>query len=429
MKTSSERRGKVTGALRAVPYMGVIYVVAEAVKRGFVNGHPDWCNLGQGQPEVGEMDGAPERIATVELEPGDHAYGPIEGTPELREAVAAHYNRLYRRGKGSQYTAANVCIAQGGRPALTRAFAALGDQNIGFQLPDYTAYEDLFNLVMSRVTPIPLRAHEEDGFCILPDRLDEAARDAGLGAYLVSNPCNPTGNAVQGEDLERLVAVARKRRMTLLLDEFYSHFHYTPDGEPAAGPISAAPYIEDVEKDPVLLFDGLTKSYRYPGWRVGWILGPASMIENLARAGSALDGGPSRIAQRAALKALEPAQADQETQALREGFAIKRNLMLRELESMGVRFAHPGCSTFYLWGSLEGLPKPFDDAMTFFQRALERKVMTVPGEFFDVDPGGRRAGRSPYKKWMRFSFGPPRDNVELGLRRLRDMLDGRRNGS
>jgi len=47
------------GALREVPYMGVIFVVAEAVKLGFRNGHHDWCNLGQGQPEVGEMAGAP----------------------------------------------------------------------------------------------------------------------------------------------------------------------------------------------------------------------------------------------------------------------------------------------------------------------------------------------------------------------------------
>ena len=86
------------GAFRNVPYMGVIFVVAEAVKRGFWNGHPDWSNLGQGQPEVGELPGAPPRIDTVSLAPGDHAYGPLEGTPELRESVAAHTNRLFRAG-------------------------------------------------------------------------------------------------------------------------------------------------------------------------------------------------------------------------------------------------------------------------------------------------------------------------------------------
>ena len=107
------------GALREVPYMGVIFVVAEAMKLGFVNGHPDWCNLGQGQPEVGEIAGAPPRLASVEIEPEDHAYGPLGGTPEMRAVVAAHYNRLYREGKRSKYTADNVCISGGGRANFT----------------------------------------------------------------------------------------------------------------------------------------------------------------------------------------------------------------------------------------------------------------------------------------------------------------------
>jgi aspartate/methionine/tyrosine aminotransferase len=411
------------GALRAVPYMGVIFVVAEAHKRGFTNGHPDWCNLGQGQPEVGPMRGAPERIDAVEIRPEDHAYGPLEGTPELRERVAEHYNRLYRRGKRSQYTAANVAVAQGGRLALTRAMAALGPVNVGYQLPDYTAYEDMFNLHLDRVTPIPIRAREADGFTLPVERLEEVVDEAGLQAFVLSNPCNPTGNVIQGAELERLVALGRRRGVTLLLDEFYSHFLYTPDGKPGAGPISGAPFVEDVERDPVLLFDGLTKSYRYPGWRVGWVVGPSAMVEALARTASAIDGGPSRIAQRAAIAALEPERADRETTALRDVFCEKRNLIVERLEALGVRFARRPESTFYAWGSLEGLPEPFDDAMTFFWRALDHKVMTVPGAFFDVDPGKRRGGRSPYARWMRFSFGPPIDNLRLGLDRLEAMLE------
>src|SRR6185503_7695601 len=84
-----------TNALREIPYMGVIYVVAEAMKLGFWNGNPDWCNLGQGQPEVGEIEGAPPRISEIQMAPSDHAYGPIGGTDALRQAIAEHYNRLY----------------------------------------------------------------------------------------------------------------------------------------------------------------------------------------------------------------------------------------------------------------------------------------------------------------------------------------------
>ncbi|MCC7011397.1 MAG: pyridoxal phosphate-dependent aminotransferase [Planctomycetes bacterium] len=405
-----------------MPFMGVIFVVHEAMKLGFTNGHPDWCNLGQGQPEVGPMAGAPARLTHVDLRPEDHAYGPLGGTPELREAIAAHYNRLFRKGKRSQYSAANVCVASGGRLALTRAFAALGAVNVGYQLPDYTAYEDLFELHLARLHPFPIRARESDGFLVPAARFAQAIDDNGLGALVLSNPCNPTGNVLAGAELAKLVALSRERGVTLILDEFYSHFIYTRDGKPGRGPVSGAPFVEDVERDPLLLIDGLTKSFRYPGWRIGWAIGPSAMIDSLARTASAIDGGPSRIAQRAALEVLEPGRADQETRALREVFAAKRNLMVTRLKRMGIRFAAEPTSTFYAWGCLDQLPAPFDDAMTFFRRALERKVMTVPGEFFDVNPGKRRRARSPYAQWMRFSFGPPIDNLRLGLERLEELL-------
>ncbi len=422
------------GAFREVPYMGVIWVVAEAVKLGFVNGHPDWCNLGQGQPEVGPMEGAPPRISHVDLQPGDHAYGPLEGTPELRQRIADYYNRLYRdsaggkngRARKSKYTAANVCVASGGRLALSRAMVALGAVNVGYQLPDYTAYEDMLNLHLARLHTVPVRARAEDGFTIPAARFAHEVEDKGLGAFVVSNPCNPTGALLDGKELKGLVDVAREKRVTLLLDEFYSHFIYTKDGKPGKGPVSAAEFVEDVENDPIILIDGLTKSFRYPGWRIGWAIGPSAMIESMARTASALDGGPSRIAQRAALAALEPAQADQETTALRDVFVKKRNEMVARLKKMGVHFAHEPRGTFYCWGSLEKLKPPFDDPMSFFRRALERKVMTVPGEFFDVNPGRYRRGPSPFAKYMRFSFGPPLDNMRLGLSRLEAMLAGKR---
>jgi aspartate/methionine/tyrosine aminotransferase len=416
------------GSLYAVPYMGVIFVVAEAVKLGFYNGHPDWANLGQGQPEVGPMEGAPERITSVELEPEDCAYGPLEGTPELRESVAATFNRLYRQNKSSQYTAANVAIASGGRLALTRAMAALDAVNVGFQLPDYTAYEDMFNLHLDRITPIGIRGEESAGFGVTVECLQREVEQRGLGAYVFSNPCNPTGNVIDGEQLAALAELARSSGVTLFSDEFYSHFIYELNGDdsvaPGSGPVSIAAYVDDVERDPILVFDGLTKGHRYPGWRVGWVLGPSAMVEAMARTGSSLDGGPSRIAQRAAMQALSPQRADQETDALRRVFAAKRNVMVTRLKEMGIRFANDSVSTFYCWGSLADLPEPFNDGMSFFREALKHKVMTVPGEFFDIDPGKRRRGPSPYRQWMRFSFGPPMDNMNMGLDRLAAMLRG-----
>jgi len=417
-----------TAALRDVPYMGVIFVVAEAVKLGFSNGHPDWSNLGQGQPEVGEMEGAPPRLNSIELRPEDHAYGPLEGTGELREQIAAHYNRLYRQGKASQYTAANVSVAAGGRLALTRAAAALGAVRVGHQCPDYTAYEDLFNAHLDRVEPVTLWGRAEDGFAVTSADLATAVRDQRLDAFLFSNPCNPTGTVVRGDELRRYVEISRETRMALLSDEFYSHFIFEGEGlgpsTPGTGPVSTASYVDDVERDPVLIFDGLTKNYRYPGWRLGWVVGPSDMVERTARTASAIDGGPSRLSQRAALQVLEPARADQETDALREVFCAKRNVMLERLSGLGVRFPVASQSTFYCWGCLDQLPEPFNDGMSFFRRALDQRVLTVPGEFFDVNPGKRRGGESPFRQWMRFSFGPPMDNMQAGLDRLEAMLRG-----
>ena len=276
------------GPLRDVPYMGVIYVVAEAAKLGYHGDNPEWCNLGQGMPEVGELPGAPERLSKIEIAPTDHAYGPVEGIPELREMVADLYNRQFRVGKKSQYGPENVAISAGGRLALTRAVWALDAVRLGYFTPDYTAYEDLLGGI-PRVEPVHIPLQPEEGFGIDPAELDRIVDAEKLQALLISNPCNPTGRVIRDERMAAWTALARGRGTALLFDEFYSHFIW--DGE---APVSAAAHVEDVNADPVLLFDGLTKNFRYPGWRVGWTVGPRDWIETLTCSGSALDGGAPR---------------------------------------------------------------------------------------------------------------------------------------
>lgn len=409
-------------AFRNIPYMGVIHVVAEAAKLGFRNGHPEWCNLGQGQPEVGAIAGAPPRVDSVAFQPGDHAYGPVNGADELRDLVAAHYNRLFRQGAQSQYGRENVAIVAGGRLGLSRVFASLSGVNVGYQAPDYTAYEEMLDYHRHRFTPVLLPVTEEEGFRLSPQAFETAVRRQGLGAYVVSNPCNPTGEVLRDRELEQYVDVARRTSCLLILDEFYSHFIYEPDGSPGRGPVSSAAFVRDVNEDPVLIVDGLTKNFRYPGWRVGWIVGPAELVETIGRAASAIDGGPPMPMQRAALEVLAPQRADQEGDAVRSVFAEKRGIMRDALSAMGVRFPGRCEGTFYLWGCISDLPPPFNDAETFFRRALDARVMVVPGSYFDVNPGKARPAPSPYAQWLRFSFGPPKDNVILGLDRLGSMV-------
>ena len=111
--------------------------------------------------------------------------------------------------------------------------------------------------------------------------------------------------------METWVELARGLDCALLIDEFYSHYVWTTDPR-APAPMSAAAHVRDVNKDPVILFDGLTKNWRYPGWRVTWTVGPRSVIDAVSSAGSFLDGGGSKPLQRAALPLFEPGLVQRE---------------------------------------------------------------------------------------------------------------------
>ncbi|NUO51944.1 MAG: pyridoxal phosphate-dependent aminotransferase [Polyangiaceae bacterium] len=415
------------GAFRKVPRTGVIYVMGEASRLGYEYkadpGEDDWCNLGQGMPETGPLPGAPPRCEGVSISVGDQEYAPVAGLWELREAIAGLYNAAYRRGMPTQYSAENVSISGGGRTSLTRAAAALGQINLGHFLPDYTAYEELLD-VFRLFSPIPILLEGERQYDFSVRDLRKEIQGRGLGAILMSNPCNPTGKHVRGEELASWVRTAGELDCTLLMDEFYSHYVYG-EGLPA-GPApmeSAARYVEDVDHDPIVIFDGLTKNWRYPGWRVTWTIGPKDVIDAVASAGSFLDGGGSKPMQRAAIDLLSLDHAAKETGAIQRAFAKKRQMMLEGLRRLGVSTDVPPEGTFYVWGSVAGLPPGLDDGMSFFRAGLEHKVITVPGQFFDVNPGKRRAGRaSRFSKHVRFSFGPSEEVCARALRRLGAMI-------
>jgi len=406
---------------RSVPFTGVIFVMAEAARRGYRYGHPDWCNLGQGQPETGPLPGAPPRVSRVEIGPGDQDYAPVPGLWELRRAVADLYNELYRKGKSSQYSELNVCICGGGRASLTRAVAALGEVNLGHFLPDYTAYEELLD-IFKLFASIPILLEGQTGYHFGIDELRREITGRGLSALLLSNPCNPTGKVIQGEELESWVGVARELGCSLLIDEFYSHYVWQ-GAEQNSGFVSAARYVNEVDTDPVVLFDGLTKNWRYPGWRCSWIVAPQPVIEAVSSSGSFLDGGGSKPLQRSAIPLLAADLVRAETAAIRRTFLGKREILSQGLRHAGVRFDVEPEGTFYCWGDVSALPQSINDGMSFFRAALERQVICVPGEFFDVNPGKRRSGRpSRFRHYVRFSFGPEEAAVVEGVERIQTMV-------
>lgn len=399
---------------RPVPKTGVIYVMTEAAKHGFSYDAPDWANLGQGSPETGDLPGAPSRISQITINPGAHRYAAVPGETRLRQKVADFYNHFFRQGKTSKYTYKNVSIASGGRAALTRLAATLGNINMGHFLPDYTAYEELLS-VFKAFIPIPILLDTGSNYHIPLAKLHDEILGRGLRAILLSNPCNPTGQYLAGEKLKAWVDVARDTSCTIIWDEFYSHFVYddllTQSGRRM---ISATEFVDDVNTDPVIVVDGLTKNWRYPGWRISWTLGPEPVIELIASAGSFLDGGANHPFQDEALRLLEPDFALQETESIQQHFFAKRQFVLGRLAELNIGVdAKPG-GTFYVWADLSKLPPPLNDGVRFFEEGLKERVITVPGVFFDVNPDRRRRQRR-YQHYCRLSFGPEMEKLVLGL--------------
>ncbi len=409
-------------SFRQVPNTGVIYVMTRAQKEGFAYGAKDWANLGQGAPETGALRADEERLKTVAIDSNCSEYGPVAGIQELRDAVAALYNARYRRGMASQYTAENVAISSGGRTGLARVVASLAPVHLGHYLPDYTAYEELFDAFKGFV-PIPILLQEADGFRATADQLQAEIVARGLGAVLLSNPHNPTGQVLYGEELSQYVEIGRKYRCALIFDEFYSHYLYEQVAAAQAS-VSAARYVEDVNRDMVLVIDGLTKNWRYPGLRISWTVGPKDIIKRITSAGSFLDGGAAHPLQRAAVPLLDPARADLSARIIQEEFASKRLLMMERLSAMGLILPNKPLGAFYCFAKLSGLDPSLQDGMQFFDAALQEKVISVPGKFFDVNPGHRRSHiPSRLNGYVRFSFGPQRAELERGLDRLQKLLN------
>ncbi|KIK59407.1 hypothetical protein GYMLUDRAFT_44407 [Collybiopsis luxurians FD-317 M1] len=394
---------------------GVIYCSERAIANGFsYTAQHEWANLGQGAPEVGEIPNAPSRPTTLPMPEDSLEYAPTTGVKALREAVAHLYNHTYRQNKASQYTYENVCIVPGGRAGLSRVAAVIGDVYTSYQVPDYTAYDQVLS-AFKRLVPVPTALDPSNKYRLDIQQTKKDIATQGLAVILASNPRNPTGQVIKGNDLKELVALGREGS-TIILDEFYSWYIY-PDSEKDIGKaVSSAEYIEDVNQDAIIIVDGLTKNWRLPGWRVCWVVGPRNLITALSQSGSFLDGGANHPLQLAAIPLLDPARAYQERVALQKHFKMKRDHVLARLKELRMDVDVPPNATFYIWLNLEKLPAPLNNGLTFFEELLKEQTIVIPGIFFDINPSHRRnLFNSPCHHFVRLSFGPPLADLDKGL--------------
>jgi len=239
---------------------------------------------------------------------------------------------------------------------------------------------------------------------------------------IASNPRNPTGQVIQGKELKELVALGREGT-TLILDEFYSWYIYPEHDRDYGRSVSSAEFVEDVNTDSIIIIDGLTKNWRLPGWRICWVVGPKNVITALSQSGSFLDGGANHPLQIAAIPLLDPAHVAQEKLALQKHFKAKRDHVLKRLKQLHLEVHVPPTSTFYIWLSLDNLPPPLNNGLTFFEELLKEKTIVIPGIFFDINPAHRRnLFCSPCHPFVRLSFGPPLADLDKGLDAMERVL-------
>jgi hypothetical protein len=210
----------------------------------------------------------------------------------------------------------------------------------------------------------------------------------------------------------------------MIMDEVYSHYVFGLEGEDAKRPLSVAPFIRNVDRDPILIVDGLGKGWRYPGWRLSWIVGPSKVIELINELALILDGGTSVPSQRLAVKALEIERSDQERNRGLEVFTEKRAIVTKRFEAIGMECVKEPCGTFYVWADISSLPKGLNNADKFFKRGLEQKLISIPGKYFNVCPEDKNSASKQLKNWVRFSFAPSITNLSMGVEKLAEMVEG-----
>lgn len=216
-------RGYLSSLMRKVSKTGVIYATSRASEFDFRPENEDWANLGQGAPECGALPEQPPRNLQIHAADDDlNEYAHVNGDRRLRQAIADHYNHFYRQGKQSKYTWQNVAVTAGGRAGLCRLMTALSNCNVGYFLPEYTAYSQLLGMFADiAAMPVP----HTSGHSFPPaSTLRRSVHTLGLGVFLMSNPCNPTGAVLRGKHLSEYVEIAREESCLMFMDEFYSHY-------------------------------------------------------------------------------------------------------------------------------------------------------------------------------------------------------------
>ncbi len=345
--------------------------------------------------EIGEPDfPTPRHIveaAKRALDEGWTHYGPTQGYPELREAVAAYVCRT----RGVRVGPEHVSIVPGGKPIIFFPMLALlepGDEVI-YPNPGFPIYESMIRFLGGRPVPIPLE--ECRGFSFDLDRFRDSLSEK-TRLVILNSPHNPTGGLIPPEDVAAIAEMVRDRDLMVLSDEIYSRICY--DG----APLSIASFPGMLEK--TIILDGFSKTYAMTGWRIGFGVMPTWLVEAVNKLMVNSNSCTASFTQRAGIAALTGPQ--DEVERMVAEFRRRRDAFCDGLNSLpGIRCKRPG-GAFYAFANVQGTgltSKELADALL-----AEAGVACLNGASFGVYGEG----------YIRFSYAAAFEDLMEAVARI-----------
>ena len=294
--------------------------------------------------EIGEPDfPTPPHIveaAKRALDEGWTHYGPTQGLPELREAIAEYVSRT----RGIQVGPQHVCVVPGGKPIMFFPLIALlepGDEVI-YPNPGFPIYESMIRFLGA--TPVPMPLVESRGFSFDLNLFRERLTDK-TKLVILNSPQNPTGGIIPPEDVKAIAKMLEDRDVMVLSDEIYTRIVY--DGPP---PLSITTFPGMLEK--TILLDGFSKTYAMTGWRMGYGVMPEWLVAAVNKLMVNSNSCTASFTQRAGIAALKGPQ-DDVTRMVAE-FKRRRDAFCTGLNQIpGFRCALPG-GAFYAFPNVTG---------------------------------------------------------------------------
>jgi len=383
-------------AIKPSPTIAVTTLARELKAQG-----RDIIGLGAGEPDFDTPDNIKE-AAIRAIRAGETKYTAVDGTPELKAAVAAKF----ARENGIAYGTDEITVAAGGKHVIYNALMATLDagDEVVIPAPYWVSYPDM--TLLAGGVPVTVTCPEQTGFKLRAEDLDEAITPRTKWVIL-NSPSNPSGAAYTADELRALTDVLlRHPHVWVLSDDIYEHLVY--DGFRFTTPAALEPRL----KARCLTMNGVSKAYAMTGWRIGYAGGPKELIKAMAKVQSQSTSNPCSISQAATVAALEgPQDFIPERAAV---FKQRRDLIVDLLnEAPGLRCHRPE-GAFYVYPSCAGVigrRAPDGDEITdsegFARYLLEREgVAVVHGAAFGMDP------------YLRISYATATELLEEAGRRI-----------